>query len=351
MSDGRAWGVSQVLSQEYLDAEANSGPVMIGGSMNVPQMRGLFGIQPFFFEGVISGYEPRSMIMEHCPSDDFKKPTPQGDFTGVGAHYIPKGHADIQSKMETSQTIEADLEERRDEMFRRQSREQFGKSFNLRDFQRFVGEWQMHESRLLPNPFDQDHPSIERGRLLFEDPQVGCISCHTAPHFAKKDFPNNPNQALPPVTIFTVRDGSFTLLGKNREDYEAGRRRDLEPWDQGRAETKQGHFTTFPLRGIWDRPPSFLHNGLARTLMEVSAVPGHPALGKFKYEPLTGGYPERPDNQEIGFNMTFIFANAEERVKLHRIAESRLGFDTHGGTSQLTRQQMEDLVNFMNSIE
>ncbi|MDQ8202095.1 hypothetical protein [Pelagicoccus sp. SDUM812003] len=351
MSDGRSWGVSQVLGQEFLDAEAQSGPIMIGGAMNVPQMRGLFAIQPFFFEGVISGYEPRSMMLEHCPSDDFRALSPQGDFTKVAAHYTMSGQDDIQSKMDTTTAYEVDLEERRDEMFRTLSRQQFGKSFNLRDFQRFIGEWQMHEPRLLPNPYDHQHPSIKRGQLVFEDPQVGCVSCHPAPSFAKKDFPNNPQQAIPPVTMFTVRDGSFTLLSKNREDYNNGKRRDLEPWDQGRMEAKQGHLTTFPLRGIWDRPASFLHNGLARNLREVSLTPGHPALGTFKYEPLFGGYPERPDKKEVGFNMTFLFATAEDRVKMHLISESRLGFDTHGGTSHLTRQEIDDLVNFMNSIE
>lgn len=351
MSDGRSWGVSQVLGQEFLHESAQRGQIMIGGAMNVPQMRGLFAIQPFFFEGVISGYEPRSMMMEHCPSDDFRGPMPHGDFTQVGAHYTMDGQDDIQSKMDTSTAYEEDLEERRDEMFRQLSREQFGKSFNLRDFQRFIGEWQVHESRLLPNPFDQNHPSVIRGKKLFEDPQVGCISCHPSPHFAKKDFLDNPTQSMPPVIMFTVRDGSFTLLSKNREDYNNGKQRDLEPWDQGRMETRQGHFTTFPLRGIWDRPASFLHNGLARTLQEVCATPGHPALGSFKYEPLVGGYPERPGKKEVGFNMTFVFATPESRVKMHRIAESRLGFDTHGGTSHLTRQQVEDLVNFMNSIE
>ena len=351
MGDGRSWGVSQVLGQEFLNDTAQTGPIMIGGAMNVPQMRGLFAIQPFFFEGVISGYEPRSMMMEHCPADDFKAPTPQGDFTEIGAHYTMSGQDDIQSKMDTSTEFKVNQEERRDEMFRSLSREQFGKSFNLRDFQRFIGEWQMHEPRLLPNPFDQENPSVVRGKLLFEDPQVGCSSCHVAPHFTKKDFPDNPQQAIPPVVMFTVRDGSFTLLGKNREDFNNRKKRDLESWDQGRAETKQGHMTTFPLRGIWDRPPVFLHNGVARTLLEVCATPGHPGLTTFKYEPLFGGYPERPNRKEVGFNMTFVFAKAENRVKLHRIAESRLGFDTHGGTSHLTRQQIEDLVNFLNSIE
>ncbi len=351
MGEGRPWGVSQVLSQEFLNEQDQEGHLVIAGTSNTPQMRGLFGIQPFFLEGVISVYEPRSMMMEHCPSDDFAAPMPQGDYRAVNAHYVMAGAADIQSKMKASTKYMVDLEERRDEMFRRVSMRLFGKSFNLRDFQRFVGEWQAHEPRLLPNPFDPTNRSVLRGKKLFEDAQIGCVSCHPPPHFAKKDFPDNPTQSLPPVVMFTVRDGSFTLLGKNREDYLNEYDRDLEPWDKGRAEEHQGHFTAFPLRGIWDRPPVFLHNGMARTLREIVAPPGHPALRTFRYEPLFGGYGERPGRKEVGFNMTFVFYDREPKVKMHLVSNARLGFDTHGGTSQLNRLQVDDLVNFMNSIE
>ena len=352
MGDGRPWGVSQVLGQEFLSADDPHGHLTIGGTMSVPQMRGLFGIQPFFFEGVISGYEPRSMIMEHCPADDFTRPNPQGDFTGITAHYVMTGTADLQSKMETETGADATNEQRRDEMFRQVSMRLFGKAFSLRDFQRFVGEWQMHEPRLLPNPFDPTNVSVGRGKLLFEDPQLGCVSCHPPPHFAKKDFPDITNQAIPTLVLFTVRDGAFTLTSKNYEDRLNGVRRDLEPWDAGRTEERQGLFTVFPLRGIWDRPPVFLHNGMARTLREVVCAPGNPALGRLKYEPLIGGFPERPGRKEVGFNMTMVAATRQpKQVQLHIHSGGRIGFDTHGGTSQLSRQQIDDVVNYLNSIE
>ncbi len=352
MGDGRPWGVSQVLGQEFLSPDDEQGHLVIGGTMSVPQMRGLFGIQPFFFEGVISGYEPRSMIMEHCPSDDFARPNPHGDFTHIAAHYAMEGTDDVQSKMETKVQYDSSNEERRDEMFRQMSMRLFGKAFKLRDFQRLVGEWQVHEPRLLPNPFDPTNRSIVRGKLLFEDPQVGCVSCHPPPHFAKKDFPGLKNQAMPSQVMFSVRDGSFTLMSKNREDFVNGILRDLEPWDMGRAEERQGLFTVFPLRGLWDRPPVFLHNGMARNMREVVCAPGHPALRKYKYEPLIGGRPERPGKKEVGQNMTMVAATREpKKVQLHIASGARIGFDTHGGTSHLTRQQIDDLVNFLNSIE
>lgn len=351
MGDGRPWGVSQVVGQEYTSDKDPVGQLVIGGTMVVPQQRGLFAIQPFFLEGTLSAFEPRSMIMEHCPADDFRGPNPQGDFTGIEAHTPLGATNDVQSRMDASSATDARLEERRDEMFRSLSLQLFGKSFTLRDFQRFVGEWQIREPRLLPNPFDQQSASVRRGRELFNNPQVGCVSCHPAPNFTRKDLPDNPEQSLPPLVGLTVRDGSFTLISMNHLDAINHISRDLEPWDIGRAERKQGHFTTLQLRGLWDRPPVFLHNGMARSLREVIAVPGHPALGWFKYEPLIGGFPERPGRREVGFNETFFFAKPLPQVKLHIKAEGRIGNNTHGGTSQLTEIQIDDLVNYLESIE
>ena len=42
MGDGRPWGVSQVVGQEYLSPTAEKGQLVIGGTMTVPQMRSLF---------------------------------------------------------------------------------------------------------------------------------------------------------------------------------------------------------------------------------------------------------------------------------------------------------------------
>lgn len=340
MGDGRPWGVSQVVGQ---DAD---GRLVIGGTMGVPQMRNLFRIQPFFLEGTLSAFEPRSMIMEHCPADDFLAPNPQGDFTSIEAHRPVPGADDVQSSMSARPHSQSTLEERRDEMFRLLSMRHFGKAFVLRDFQRFVGEWQIAEPRLLPNPFDRASPSVERGRKLFFDPQVGCAACHAPPDFTRKDF-----HAMAPMVTTTVRDGSFTLVGMNRLDAIHGVKRDLEPWDAGRVEEKQAHYAVLQLRGIWDRPPVFLHHGRARTLHEVVASPKHVSLRTFRYEPLLGGVPERPGGREIGCNETYLVT--DRSPKLRQLFESggRIGIDTHGGTSHLTARQIQDLVDFLNSIE
>ncbi|MFH2204773.1 MAG: hypothetical protein ABIJ96_16790 [Elusimicrobiota bacterium] len=349
--DGRPWGVSQVLGQEYVQRYQEEGQFIIGGTMNVPQMRGLFGLQPFFFEGVISGYEPRSMIMEHNPADDFRRPVPDGDYTGIEADFVMFGVDDVQSSMSASTDFRTTLEERRDEMFRNVGMRHFGKGFTLRDFQRFVGEWQMHEPRLMPNPFDPRSESVRRGLKLYQEAQLGCNSCHPPPHFAKKDLDGNRQQAITPQVLFTERDAAFTLIGMNYLDTLNDYKRDLEPWDKGRVEETQGHITILGLRGLWDRPPVFLHNGLARTLRESVSARGHMGLRKFKYEPLLGGEAERPGRREVGFNETFAVCCASPQMRASIEGGSRIGFDTHGGTSQLSARELDDLVNFLRTIE
>ena len=353
LSDGRGWGVSQIQGQEYLTGQTKVGNLVEGTTMLPLQQKSLWGIQPFFLEGSLSIYDPRSMLMEHCPADDFKDVTPVGDFRGIEAHAPVLAVQDIQSKTTSSADNEAFLEERRAEFFRRQSLKYFGKAFVLRDFQRFVGEWQAHEPRLFPNPYDQSAASISRGRALFNHPQLGCASCHPPPHFAKKDFPDNPRQVVPPQVPLSVRDTGFTLISMHRLDYLAGIRRDLEPWDAGRWETpgQNQHITPLQLRGAWDRPPLFLHNAMARSLREVIAAPGVPGLGWFKYEPLFGGSPERPGRREVGFNETYMILKGTNAAKVHLSAGGRIASDAHGGTSQLTPQQIDDLVNYLESIE
>lgn len=349
LGDGRPWGVSQVVSQEYLPD--GSGQLVIGGAMGVPQMRNLFTTQPFFLEGTLSAFEPRSMLMEHAPAEDFSRVTPQGDFTALLATSEPPAVADVQSSMSSAGAAEATLDVRRDAMFRDQSMRLFGKAFTLRDFVRFVGEWQISEPRLLPNPFDREAASVERGRALFEAPQVGCVACHAPPDFSSKPGKGNVTQAHTPVVTVTRRDTSFTLLSMNRLDAIAGVERDLEPWDAGRAEAIQGRYTNLPLRGLWDRPPVFLHGGTARSLREILCTPGHPALRNFPHELRLGGERERPGRRELGLNETDAVPEALPRTGPLQAAGGRIGIDTHGGTSQLDPSQIDDLVDFLEAIE
>ena len=72
-----------------------------------------------------------------------------------------------------------------------------------------------------------------------------------------------------------------------------------------------------PLRGLWDRPSTrFFHDGRGRSLREALATPGHPALAP--------GDTGRNERDGV--------------------------FDTHGGTSQLDKYQLEDLMNFLMTL-
>ncbi len=69
-----------------------------------------------------------------------------------------------------------------------------------------------------------------------------------------------------PLTTITRRDASYTLAGVRAVDILNNKALDLAPEDQGRIEDQEGSFTTMQLRGIFDRPPVFLHHARARSL-------------------------------------------------------------------------------------
>ena len=76
-------------------------------------------------------------------------------------------------------------------------------------------------------------------------------------------------------------------------------------------------FSIPSLRGLWDRPQFFYHDGRATTLVEALATPGHPILHV----------------GQTGFN---------ERDGIP---------DLHGGTSHLAPHQFHDLIEYLMSIE
>ena len=238
-------------------------------------------------------------------------------------------------------TAYQDLIERRDELMRRLSMKYFGKAYNFRDFQRFIGEYQASEPRLLPSPYDKHNPSVVRGQLLFGDLAIGCVACHKPPEFTDKGelLYHNRERVLPALISFTRRESAFTLVGPHWMDTVNGFVRDLEYWEPGRIERKQGFVTTFPLRGLFDRPFAFLHHGRAMSVRETFAAPGHYSLRKFTYAPLRGGEEVRPSGRERGFN------------ELAFLQERTFMMDTHGATSHLNARQVQDLENFLLTIE
>jgi hypothetical protein len=341
-SDARGWGAGQAIAQ------MNDGKMVNGGLLGIPQIKNLFATQPFYFEGTHTCFDAQfDDAREHVALQGFVNPNPQGDYTQV-FHPLPEDqrpfeHEEIQDKMSTDQwgPFYHDLMERRDEMIRRKSMEYFGKAFNFRDFQRFIGEFQAVETKLMPNPFDQNHPSVQRGKRLFNDLAVGCVICHKPPQFTDKSLAlyNNRERVLPSLISFTPRELAFTLIGPHWMDTINGHERDLEYWEPGRAERTQGMVTSFPLRGLFDRPFAFLHHGRAISVRETFASPDHYSLRKFKYMPLRGSERLRPNGRERGFNeLSF----PDERTYM---------LDTHGATSHLNARQVQDLENFLLSIE
>ena len=177
-----------------------------------------------------------------------------------------------------------------------------------------IGLFMLRTPRLLPNPNQaQDLPRARRGKVLYEDPNVGCNSCHPLPLTTTATLPTLFSPSDMPIRFPPVISPETTPEGKDSSR--------LTPGFVGSfPQTLQGpegvRFGATPLRGLWDRARRFYHDGRARSLREALATPGHAIL--------------RPGEQ--GFN------------------ERKGTFDTHGGTSQLTRYQLQDLIHFLHTL-
>lgn len=346
--DGRGWGAAETIGQN------RQGHLTPGGTLGIPQMKNVFAIQPYYFEGThVLGEGQGADINEPASSIDFDRPVWTGDFSQLQSP-VPKSkrklmHEELKERVEIRKLglIWYDLEERRDEFIRRQSLRYFGEAYTLTDLYRFVAAWLGNTTHLFPNPYDKKNPSVIRGARLFNNVQVMCGVCHRAPEFTNKSMELAPNdrRALPTLTTITRRDASYTLVSVHAIDKANGREFDLSPEDPGRVEEKEGSFTTMQLRGIFDRPPVFLHHGRARSLREVLCTPQHPALEQYRYPVLQGLEEVRPGRMEIGMNEITARSPAGMLNPMDQI------FDTHGGTSHLPKRQIEDILNFMLSIE
>ena len=171
---------------------------------------------------------------------------------------------------------------------------------------------------------------VRHGRALFNGPKVGCAGCHPAPTFTDKVHPHNENKSFPPLISAARRDNIHTLISADRIDFLNGFERPWDPEDQGRVESREGFFVAPSLRGLWARPPKFLHHGHAISMREVVCTPDHPALRRFPHPRYDA---PRPDGREIGLN------------ELDGLP------DTHGTTSHLSVWDIECLVAFIHSIE
>jgi len=332
-SDGRRWSVSQVMGQ------SRDGQERTGGSREVPDLRNLLHEVPFFVEGMLSVDEPLTMMMEHNPLVDFQGEIPAGDFSDVFAtaaeeeQYGKSADAVVvatSKKWDDLRTRLVDLVKRRELHFERTSEKYLGRSYSFREFQKLIGAYQAGEPRLHPNPVDRDDPMVQHGESLFNSPEVGCMACHPAPLFTDKVHVYNENKAFPPLVSAANRDNIHTLVSADRIDFLNQYIREWDSEDRGRVEQREGFFVSPSLRGLWARPPKFLHHGGAVSLREVLCTPDHVALRQFPFERRDA---LRPDRSERGHN--------------------ELGGlpDTHGTTSQLSIWDIECLLAFLNSIE
>jgi YVTN family beta-propeller protein len=180
---------------------------------------------------------------------------------------------------------------------------------------RAIGLFLLAAPRLPPNPNRAlGLAQAARGREIYLRPEVGCAACHPLPvttiTIEPSFSPSGLPVRLPPVITPSLNpDGEIcdTVTKGFRDTFSVA----------GIGATEQGpegiHFGVPQLRGLWDRASRFFHDGRARTLRGALLPPGHPALA-----------PGEP-----GFN---------ERFGM---------IDTHGGTSQLTPAEVDDLVVFL----
>ncbi|RMH43174.1 MAG: hypothetical protein D6689_05925 [Deltaproteobacteria bacterium] len=251
-NDGKTWGVDIVRA--------------FGRRSTLP-MRNLAETKPLLVEGVFDEMD-FNLEME-------------------GISFRPDFH-------DSSYTLQVS---RRDEFYRRVSRELIGREIGFDEMVRHVGAFLVVEPRLLPSPFPKDTPQVERGKALFERPDVGCAACHPAPTFASDE-------------LFE----GITTLG--RYDYP---RRELDPDVSIKflENARDGFFNANSLRGLWDRRGALFHDGRARTIRETILTPGHPC----------------------------------QRDGEHAFNEFNGQVDTNGGISHLTCDQIDDLVAYLLTID
>lgn len=185
----------------------------------------------------------------------------------------------------------------------------FDAPLNFQGITRVLGLSLMHRSRLLPNPNSARTPAARRGEVLFRSREVGCALCHDGPGLARSlsSTAGVRVQFGPVISPFRAADG------RNLDLVNEGFRR---AFPQTSQDARAVEFGATSLRNIWSRGRSFLHDGRARSLREVTLTPGHPGLRR----------------GERGFN------------------ETDGAPDTHGATSQLTPSQIDDLVAFMEAL-
>ncbi len=175
-----------------------------------------------------------------------------------------------------------------------------------------IGLFLMSQPRLPPNPFAAlDLPAARRGKLLYESPGTGCSTCHPLPVTTVSTDFNPFGVPLRFAAVVTPR-----LVPGTGENADLVNPLFLGTFSDSEQDEAGVYFGVTQLRGIWDRASRYLHDGRAHSLREALATPGHPALRE----------------GETGYNETYGMP------------------DTHGATSHLSAEQLDDLIAFVRSL-
>jgi YVTN family beta-propeller protein len=323
-TDGKLWSVG-----------IGRGLVYCGGERVPPRASNLRDTDALFWEGV---QHPRDFDLEG------------NEFTLPKEFETCRGVSDVEGETKGSRE---DLEgssgpvpsacRERDQFINRQ----FGEEYNFNSVSRhFIGAFLTGRQRILPNP-DKQAPTpekvaqLERGRQLFVGtPEAGGANC-AACHPVDRAFTINLN--LPRVISESGLDNGRSL----------NKLRDAE---------QDGRFNVPSLRFLFDRPAVLLHDGRAKSLKSAILGPGHVALHvgedgchnlaqeivEFNQDLTRGalGLP-RPVFNGSGCNQV------AEAARLPAAEQGALGrsTDTHGVTSQLSADQVDDLLAFVLSLE
>lgn len=318
------------------------------GARNVMAQRGLYDTRPWFFESAMGETNFFPVLNEFARKENYcceaLDPTVWGHYPGVSECQADPDLTGCESVLDCPNHPPPECSARpygggpflrRAEFIRDAARRLLGRETTFGDavFQtdldghvspvpldfdgltRALGLFMLRTSRLLPNP--NRHlalPAAARGRTLYENPSVGCGLCHPLPLTTTASEPEPFSPAGLPVRFPPV-------ISPTRADDGTDASRVTPGFIQTFPQTVQGpeglRLGATPLRGLWDRPTTrFFHDGRARSLREALATPGHPIL-----QPGEAGHNERDGV-----------------------------FDTHGGTSQLDRYQLEDLIHFLMTL-
>jgi DNA-binding beta-propeller fold protein YncE len=317
------------------------------GTRQVQAYRGAFDSRPWFLEGIMEENNFFAVINEFARKENFcceeqdprvwsRYPTQQACFDDPeldGCEHVldcPNNPPpECRARRYDAPTLT------RNEFFLRAARATFGRDRTFGDslwladaegvrqpvpldfngITKALGVFLLDRPRLLPNPNQAlDLPAARRGEALFRSAETACNLCHPLPLTTVATTPAfNPFGApirFPPLITPRRRPDTGANVDLLRPAF-------MQTFATGLLAAEQGpegvRFQPPTLRGIWDRAPSFYHDGRAPTLREALVTPGHPAL-----EP-----------GERGFNERDLFPN------------------THGSTSHLTPSEVRDLITFL----